>query len=86
MAESRVKAQMMHNSLAGRDGELSPHLFTVTAEGSANFAINTRLQIYVHYNGARMKLWIKAVVMEDGKTPPTSVFVGHGYLQHAESE
>lgn len=77
---------MGRNDLHVGDRESPGCIFITTAEVNAHLYVFPGFQFYVRYCGARKKLLGETVLMEAAETPPGTVFVGHGYVQHTSSE
>lgn len=75
----------MHNDFAVRDGVSPRYFFSATRELSAHVYVTLESYFYIHYSGARERRLRKTFLIEEVKVPQTSVFAGHGLVQHAGS-
>lgn len=81
-----AEAQTGLNDFGVRNGDSPGYFFLVTGELSAHLHVTPGSPLYVHYKGARKKLFREAFATEEVEIPPTTVFVAHGYVQDADSE
>lgn len=78
-----VVDQCGHNDFAVKD-TLSPGYFVIVSGiRGASLMVCPGSQKYVRYNPGRRELIRRSLQMEEIMIPPLSMFIGHGYLQHA---
>lgn len=81
-----MEAQSGHNDLIGRSGK-SPDFFLVaTGDVSAYLHVTRRSHIYIGYHGERKNLLRRASMKKKTEIPPSSVFMGNGYVPNGRSE
>lgn len=61
-------------------------LFIATRDVSAYLYVTLGSHIYTDYHCEQKELLRRALMTEETRNPPTSVFVGHAYVQYGRSE
>lgn len=77
-----VKEQVCHNDfVVSKEG--LPGYFMITTEEETGLLVCEGSQRFVFYPKEDQAKLVKALFLEPIMIPPRSIFVGHGYLQHA---
>lgn len=86
LTERSGKAQTGLNHWLGREKDSPRYFLTVNHEASAYLYFTPGLHFYLPYRGAQSIFSMEACVLEESKVPPTSSFLGHGYVQQVGKE
>lgn len=81
-----VKPQVGHNDFPAHKGKSPGYFFIVTGNEVGKLYVCKGSHHYVFYPTAAKRALAKHLKLESIELPPNSVFVGHGWLQHAGAE
>lgn len=86
LTKRNADAQTGQNDFAVRERKFPGYFFTVTVELRAHLYFTPGSSLHVHHSRALKKPLRETFVMEETETMPTSVFVGHEFVQPAGSK
>ena len=75
--------QCGHNDFVVRDGESPGYFVIANGPHTTSLLVAPSSHKYVKYEKSRLHMLSRTLEMEEIDIPPFSLFIGHGYLQHA---